>query len=122
LLDVLVLDETEVARDLVALAVEGQGHLVRCAGSYAEFIRHLDERLPDLIVTEIELSKAPARKFSRGLVELLATRPVPLVFFSAVPGPLLQELAGEAHARAAVSKDDGVAALMAALERVVGSL
>lgn len=121
-LDVLVLDESEISRDLVALAVEAQGHLVRCAGSYDDFVRHLDERLPDLLVTDLELTNAPPRHFCRSLAELLATRPVPAVFFSSIEPGLMTELAEQAGARAAIAKDKGVSALMTELERVFRTL
>jgi len=121
-LDVLVLDETEVSRDLVALAVEAEGHIVRCADSYDDFVRQLDERLPDLIVTEVELSNVPARHFCSGLRDLLANRPVPLVFFSSVVPDLLERLATTSRARAAVSKDRGIEALLVELDRVLPTI
>lgn len=121
-LDVLVLDESEISRDLVALAVEAQGHMVRCAASYDDFVRHLDERLPDLLVTDVELTNAPPRHFCSSLAELLATRPVPVVFFSGVEHDLMTDLAERAGARAAIAKDKGVSALMTELERVFRSL
>lgn len=117
-LDVLVLDEIEVSRDLVALAVEAQGHLVRCAGDYADFVRQLDERLPDLIVTEVELSNAPPRHFCKGLTDLLSHRPVPIVFFSSITPAELDVLGRQAGARTTVHKDRGIAALISALEGV----
>lgn len=120
--DVLVLDETEISRDLVALAVEAQGHMVRCAATYDEFVRHLDERLPDLIITDLELSNAPPRHFCDGLTELLATRAVPLVFFSSLEPTLVAQLARRSRAHAAISKAEGVSGLMTTLERVFGDL
>jgi CheY-like chemotaxis protein len=121
-LDVLVLDGSEVSRDLVALAVESQGHIVRCAGGYEDFVAQLDERLPDLIVTEVEFPRVPARHFCINLVELLARRPVPLVFFSGVRSEELELLARRSRARAAIPKDRGLAALMPELERVLASV
>lgn len=120
--DVLVLDETEVSRDLVALAVEAQGHMVRCAATYNDFVRHLDERLPDLLITDLELTNAPARHFCQSLAELLATRPVPIVFFSSLDPQVMEDLARTARARAAISKAKGVTALMTELEQVFRSL
>jgi CheY-like chemotaxis protein len=120
--DVLVLDETEISRDLVALAVEAQGHMVRCAASYNDFVRHLDERLPDLLVTDIELTNAPPRHFCASLNELLATRAIPVVFFSSVEPEIMDDLARTARARAAISKAKGVTGLMSELEKVFRSL
>lgn len=118
-LDVLVLDETEVSRDLVALAVEAHGHMVRSAGNYQDFVRHIDERLPDLIVTDAELAKAPAPQFCRTLKELLTDRPVPIVLFSSLPRERLAELSRVTGAVAAIPKDSGLAALMAELDRIL---
>jgi CheY-like chemotaxis protein len=121
-LDVLVLDETEISRDLVALAVEAQGHMVRCAANFDEFIRHLDERLPDLLVTDVELTNAPPRQFCHNLAELLAMRPDPVVFFSGIEHATMVDLAKKSGARAAIAKEKGVSGLMVELERVFGSL
>lgn len=118
-LDVLVLDESEVSRDLVALAAEAEGHIVRSAGSYEDFIRQLDERLPDLIVTEVEHEKARADQFTTGLAELLVTRPVPVIYFSSVERDVLDGLSSAPNVRAAVRKADGITALMNALARLV---
>lgn len=117
--DVLVLDETEVSRDLVALAVEANGHMVRSAGDYDDFVRLLDERLPDLIITDVQLVNAPPRQFCTTLRDLLEGRPVPFVFFSCLARKELDELARLAGAVAAIPKDSGLAALMTELDRVL---
>ena len=44
------------------------------------------------IVTEVEFSNVPPRHFCMGLLELLASRPVPLVFFSGIAPVLLADL------------------------------
>jgi CheY-like chemotaxis protein len=117
--DVLVLDEFEVSRDLVALAVEAQGHVVRCAATYEDFVRQLHERLPDLVITEIELENAPRRQFVTVLYELLTPKNVPFVFFSDAPENELRELASTSQAKAAISKDRGIAGLTTELERIL---
>lgn len=118
-LDVLVLDETEISRDLVALAVEAQGHIVRAAGCTEEFVRHLDERLPELIVTEVEFTRAPAQKFIAWLHELLEGRPVPVILFSGLDDTVLSTFATRPNVRKVVRKELGIEAVMAALEAVV---
>jgi PleD family two-component response regulator len=120
--DVLVLDENELSRDLVALAVESQGHMVRCASSYNDFLRHLDERLPDLVVTDIEFSNAPAQLFCQGLSELLAMRPVPVVFFSGIDPAVMDKLARDFRARWAISKSRGISGFLSELEKVFTTL
>jgi CheY-like chemotaxis protein len=121
-LDVLVFDESEVSRDLVALAVEGQGHIVRSAHNYGEFIGRLNDQLPDLIVTEIELSNANARQFCAALKELLVDRPVPTIFFSSAAPEEIQEAARTVRPLASVHKADGIRSLIIELEYVLETL
>jgi CheY-like chemotaxis protein len=116
-LDVLVLDESEISRDFVALAVEAQGHIVRSAKSYDEFVGLLGERLPDLVVTEVAHGKTPPRQFCSVLADLLDGLPVRVVIFSALPE--LDAWKRVARANAAISKDLGLPALVAELGRLL---
>lgn len=116
--DTLVYDESELQRDLVALAVESQGHTVRCAATYDELLRALDERKPALLVTEVEHENARARPFLRTLKELLESRRVPFVIFSALPSAELDQLAKESGARRHISKDRGLEGLIPELRAV----
>jgi CheY-like chemotaxis protein len=116
--DTLVLDESELSRDLVALAVESQGHTVRCAATFEEFVREIHQRKPGLIITEIELSNAPARFLCATLRELLENSRAPLVLFSEVAEPELSTHARELGARRIVSKDRGVDGLILELKEV----
>ena len=117
-LDVLLLDEYEISRDFAAIAVEAQGHLVRCAKTYEEFIGLLAERLPDFIVTEVTHGATPARTFCRVLADLLHGNPVRLVLFSALPAAELEELKKISGASAAISKELGLTALVTELGRL----
>lgn len=116
--DTLVLDEAELPRDLVALAVEAQGHTVRCAATYEEFIAQLEQRKPGLIITEVQLSNAPARNFCAILQELLADTRIPIVFFSDLDSTELADLAAEYGARRSISKEFGVDLLIGELRDV----
>jgi CheY-like chemotaxis protein len=116
--DTLVLDESELSRDLVALAVEAQGHTVRCATTYEEFVKQLGQRKPQLIITEVQFSNAPARSFCSILEELLADKRIPVVFFSDLPSVELNELAATYGARRSISKEFGVDLLVGELRDV----
>jgi CheY-like chemotaxis protein len=118
IVDTLVFDETELSRDLVALSVEAHGHTVRCASTYEEFVTQLEQRRPGLIVTEIELSNAPARSFCATLQEILAGRPIPVVFFSNLESGELVSLARRYRARRSISKDLGIDLLIGELREV----
>jgi CheY-like chemotaxis protein len=116
--DTLVLDESELSRDLVALAVEAQGHTVRCASTYEEFVKELEQRRPGLIITEVQHSNAPARSFCAILEELLDNRRIPVVFFSDLDPTELAELAAKHAARRSIPKDLGVNVLIEELREV----
>jgi CheY-like chemotaxis protein len=116
--DTLVLDESELSRDLVALAVEAQGHTVRCAASYDDFVKELEQRRPGLIITEVQHSNAPARSFCAILEELLDDRRIPVVFFSDLDPAELAGLATKHAARRSIAKDLGVAVLIEELRDV----
>lgn len=116
--DTLVHDESELSRDLVALAVEAQGHTVRCAATYEEFVKELEQRPPGLIITEVQHSNAPARSFCSTLEELLVDRRIPVVFFSDLDPTELNDLATKHNARRSIAKDLGVAVLIEELRDV----
>ena len=116
--DTLVLDESELSRDLVALAVEAQGHTVRCAATYEEFVKELEQRKPGLIITEVQHSNAPAKSFCAILQELLYDRKIPVVFFSDLDPAELADLAAKHGARRSISKEFGVDLLIGELRDV----
>lgn len=118
LVDTLVFDEGEVTRDLVALAVEANGHPVRCAGTYDELIAELDKRVPVLLFAEVVLSNATPELFCKTLRELLYPRRVHLVIFSELDGKTLDTLARVAGARRYLSKELGPDALLAQLRTI----
>jgi CheY-like chemotaxis protein len=115
--DTLVLDESELSRDLVALAVEAQGHTVRCAATWEDFVKEL-ERRPGLIITEVQHSNAPAKSFCSILQELLVDMKIPVVFFSDLETAELAELARKYGAQRAISKELGVDRLIVELRDV----
>jgi CheY-like chemotaxis protein len=118
--DTLVFDEAELSRDLVALSVEAHGHTVRCAATYDDFVKQLDQRKPGLVITEIEWSNAPAKSFCPILAELLSggESPIPFVFFSTLQGSELAALAKQHGARRGISKDAGIDVLIGQLREV----
>jgi len=116
--DTLVLDESELSRDLVALAVEAQGHTVRCASTWEEFVKELEQRRPGLIITEVQHSNAPAKSFCATLQEILVDTKIPVVFFSDLEAAELAELASRHGARRSISKEFGVELLIGELRDV----
>ena len=53
--DILLIDDDQSVRTVVAQALRRAGHRVRTAGSLAEFDRALAEQAPDVVVTDVVL-------------------------------------------------------------------
>lgn len=111
--DVVVLDEDEVARDLVALAIESEGHAVRCASGFDELLALCNERRPDVVVSDAELSNAPARIFCQTLRDALEQVPIVLFATRIDEGVLVSARAANAHS--CVPKEAGIETLIAEL-------
>jgi len=61
--EVVVLDDNEITRDLIALALQAEGHRVRTAANVAELAYLVSERKPHVLLTEVRLPDAPAARF-----------------------------------------------------------
>lgn len=116
--DVVVLDDNEVTRDLVTLALQAEGHHVRAAASIAEMIYLVRERKPHIVLTEARMPDAPGGEFCTYLRELMALAHIPIVLFSSARGDELARLARDAGANLYLSKDQGIADLIAELSRL----
>jgi CheY-like chemotaxis protein len=110
--EVLVLDDDEVQRDLITLAVESEGHSVRCARDFDELVELIGERVPDVLVTEAELANAPTRYLAKALRDLVSG--VPIVAFTTKTDAATTAALRDISARM-VSKEAGIEALVAEL-------
>lgn len=116
--ELIVLDEDEITRDLIALAVQAEGHRVRCAASVAELAYLVSERKPHALITETYLPDAPAARLGAYLRRTIADEGIPIVVFSSLRGGELAQQAREAGAERCVAKDQGIAELLRELERL----
>ncbi len=116
--DVIVLDDNEITRELLALAIQAEGHQVRVAGTVPELTELVRERRPDLLLTEARIPGAPEDQFCGYLRRNLAMESVPIVIFSSAQGLELQTLALNAGADLYLSKDQGINELTKELSRL----
>jgi CheY-like chemotaxis protein len=116
--EVIVLDEDEITRDLIALALQAEGHRVRCAASVAELAYLVSERKPHALITDTRLPDAPAGRFGAYLRRTITVEGIPIVVFSSTRGSELARLAREAGAECCVSKHQGVAELLREIGRL----
>ena len=120
--DVVVLESDEVIADLIALAVEAEGHSVRVADSLATCLELFHERSPDVILTEGRIPNAPVDQFCHFLRERVSQQTIPIIMFSDAKGMELQVLARNAGADRYVCKDQGIAELVAELNQVISEI
>jgi CheY-like chemotaxis protein len=116
--DVLVLDDNEVTRDLITLALQAEGHLVRSVANVADFAQLVRERKPHVLLTEARMPDAPAARFCNYLRVTMALEKIPIVIFSSAHGDELAMLAHEAGADLYLSKDQGIGDLMREVARL----
>jgi CheY-like chemotaxis protein len=116
--DVVVLDDNEVTRDLITLALQAEGHRVRAAGSVAELSYLVRERKPHVLLSEARMPDSPGPRFCSYLRVTMALEKIPIVIFSSAHGDELVRLAREAGADLFLSKDQGIGDLMAEVARL----
>jgi CheY-like chemotaxis protein len=116
--EVLVLDDNEVTRDLITLALQAEGHRVRSAARVAEVSELVRERKPHVLLTEARMPDAPAARFCNYLRVTMELEQIPIVIFSSSRGEELALLAREAGADLYLSKDQGIADLMREVARL----
>lgn len=114
--DMLIVEPDEVSRDLIALAVESQGHVVRVADNLVSFIERFREKTPQVILTDAVLPDAPSLHLCRFMREVVDAGTIPIVIFaSEADEATLERMARDAGAARCLSKDQGIEALMAEL-------
>jgi CheY-like chemotaxis protein len=116
--NVLVLDDNEITRDLVTLALEAEGHGVRSAATLNEFLALVNERKPDVVLTEARMPDAPDDQFCEFLRRRMAMDSIPIVIFSSAQGIELETLALNAGADLFLSKEQGIEDLIRELSRL----
>ena len=80
-LDVLVVDDSAVIREAMRELLEAQRMLVRTASDPVIAVRRIAERVPDVLLLDIEMPRMDGITFLR---KLMSQHPIPTVVFSAI--------------------------------------
>jgi CheY-like chemotaxis protein len=107
-LKILVLDDSEIVLNMVALALGEAGYEVLTAGSLVEFEKALEQGMPNIILTDIHMPEIRGDNVCRVLKQKLETGSTPIVLFSTLPEDELSALAERAGADGYVSKNAGI--------------
>jgi CheY-like chemotaxis protein len=121
-LRVLVLDDSEIARDLTGGTLEERGWAVETAGSLAEFRARLAAFRPDLVVTDLEMPDTTGGDVVRELKRDLGTDRIPVVLFSSRPDAELAAVAARSGADAHLCKAEGVDRLADLVAEIAASI
>jgi len=100
--DVLVVDDEADARDLVSAVLVRLGARVRLASSVAEAVAHVQEKRPDVLISDIGLPREDGYALIKQLREI--DRSVPVAALTAYAGPDDHQRALEAGFQAHVTK------------------
>jgi CheY-like chemotaxis protein len=90
---VLVVDDSMLIRHTICRWLEERGFEVRSATNGVEALRCLIDRLPDLIITDLQMPKMDGRELIAALQSQPGTREIPVIILStrSAGGQLVRE-------------------------------
>ena len=106
-LRILVLDDSEIVLNMMALALSESGFEVATANSLVEFEQRLKEQPPQIILTDIQMPDISGDDICRVLKKKLETESTPVLLFSTMEESELASLAERSGADGFVSKNAG---------------
>jgi CheY-like chemotaxis protein len=111
---VLIVDDSELILQMLAMVIAQAGHEVLTAETWDEAVVHYGG-CPDVVVTDLNLPDQadPVAAFH-------AMGPTPVIIVSGRPQAELDELASACGAAGAVSKDAGMMGMAAVLPDLIG--
>jgi CheY-like chemotaxis protein len=116
---VLVIDDDEIIRRLLAVILEKQGYEVDAAASGADALERLEALAPHLVLIDATMPDMDGYEVCRRIGASAVARPH-LVMMSAAAGPEERDRAREAGADEFVAKPIDRSALVARLHQILG--
>jgi CheY-like chemotaxis protein len=107
-LRILVLDDSEIVLNMMALALSQAGYEVLTASSLVEFDGVLNDSEPDIILTDIKMPEISGDDVCRVLKQRQHTKQIPIVLFSTLEEGELKGVAERAGADGFVCKNKGI--------------
>jgi two-component system alkaline phosphatase synthesis response regulator PhoP len=114
---VLIVDDSELARDVAREALTVAGYDVRCAGDLAELHQAVADGRPELVLMDVRMPEA----FGDDVGMVLRERGIraAIVLYSSLPAAELGARAREAGVDGWLRKQDGTEALVAKVAAVL---
>lgn len=114
--DILVIDDEDALRRLIARILRGAGHAVREAADARQGVAHFDQRTPALLITDIV---APAHEGIETIIELRREMPdIPLLAICG--GGVHPQLTKGCGAVASLAKPFSADELLSAVAKLIG--
>lgn len=107
-LRILILDDSEIVLNMTSLVLSEAGFEVFTAASLPEFDKVLEEKEPDLILTDIKMPEISGDNVCRVLKAKFDTHMIPIVLFSTLDEEELSQLAERSGADGYVCKSRGM--------------
>jgi CheY-like chemotaxis protein len=116
---ILLIDDSEVALHFASRVLGKAGYDVRTTLDVHDLHSVLGGWRPDVILTDVDMPGVTGPELCRMLKSSYETAHVPVVLFSAVPSPQLENLARECEADGFLSKANGLERLPQDLELLI---
>ena len=114
---ILIVDDEEGFRDMVADLLSLEGYVVAVASDAVEAVRVMPEFRPDAILLDLRMPHLDGEGFLRGMSGLPASKQVPVVLISAKDD--LEAVASRSGAAAFLCKPFEAPQLLSLLEKVL---
>ena len=115
---VLVLDDQQYLRDIIAAIVEDAGYPARAVGTPDEALRQLDELRPELLILDLSLPGVGGVQFLEQLRASVIWKTMPVIVVSGDPGKL-GIVKGQPNV-VTLTKPFDVSVLVTEIERALG--
>lgn len=119
---ILVLDDSQIVGEMLAMELENRGHRVAVTSALAEFNNQLARFDPEMIFLDINMPEIQGDEVCRQLRKQFTTRSVPIIFLSSLSDAELAALAARAGADGYLSKQRGIDDLVKYLDELMGEI
>ncbi len=116
---ILLLDDSPIVGEALAVELESRGHQAALATDLAEFNQRLADFEPEMIFLDINMPEIRGDELCRKLRQRFNTRQVPIIFLSSLTNEELAELARNAGANGYLSKQAGMESLLRYLDKLL---
>ncbi len=114
---ILVVDDEPGVRMILSLKLEDRGYEVLTAEDGAEAVRLAGEKMPDLILLDLNMPGMDGSEAAMELKDNEVTKKIPVIFLTALVSP--EEVSSEAHSMI-YAKSNDFSLLMDKIREVVG--